>query len=121
MVDGAGEYEDSRIISSHVTKFPAGFDMENDIFTPGKVEEFQRQLTSALRTRGLLRPLQERETTLQEMIEDNEDEKPEDIVKAYDAIISDRTKAFGTVADHLMSTIKTSSLQLYSGIKKVLH
>ena len=83
MVAGADEHDDFRIITSHVTKWPVGFDMEHDIFVPGKVEEFLRLLTAALRSRGLLRTLQEREPTLQELIEENEGESPDDIVDCY--------------------------------------
>ena len=113
MVSGADDHDDLRVISSHVTKWPEGFDMEHDIFVPGKVEEFHRLLTAALRSRGLLQTIHERETTLEEMIDSNPDELPDDIVDAYDAIMVQRAKAFGTVADNMPRCTKMSSLGMH--------
>ena len=48
----AGE-SDPRIQTALVAKWPEAIDVKDGIFVPGKVEKWRRELTAALRTRGL--------------------------------------------------------------------
>ena len=51
----AGGEDAPKVVNALVSKWPDAFDMEHDIFVPGKVEKFLRELTSALRTIGRTR------------------------------------------------------------------
>ena len=63
----AGDGQDHRIQNALVSKWPEPLDMEHDIFVPGKVERWSRELVSALRTRGLWRSISMQEPTLEQM------------------------------------------------------
>ena len=55
MADGVGhDHGGHKLSTALVSKWPDAFDIENDIIKQGKADTFQRGLTSALRTRGLL-------------------------------------------------------------------
>ena len=51
----SGKYDPSgkSFASTLVSPWPQPFDLDNDIFVPGKADTFRMELTSALVTRGL--------------------------------------------------------------------
>ena len=111
MVDGA-EVHGTRGLSSTalVAQWPTPLDIEVDTFLPGKVENFDRELTAALRSRGCLDALLRRAPTLQELTTAYPDEDPYDIVECLDSILCDRKRIFAVLADHLPRCLKLSSL-----------
>ena len=108
----AGGEHAPRVVTSLVSKWPEPFDMEHDIFVPGKVEKFLRELTSALRTRQLFEVLRRRPPSLQAMVLDYPNEDVSFIMEVYDSMMDDRVAALSMVADNLPSVIKYSSLSM---------
>ena len=51
--------------------FPEFIDVNIDILVQGRADTFQRQLTSALRTRGVYGVLMQKQPTLTEVMEEN--------------------------------------------------
>ena len=72
MVDRAAhDPSQPKLQTALVSKWPEGFDIESDITKQGKADTFQRTLTSALRTRGMLQPIVEAQPTLDEVLKNN--------------------------------------------------
>ena len=53
--------------STLTTEWPKAFDIKNDIFTPGLVDRFKREMRAALSTRGLLEHVLNRPVTMIEI------------------------------------------------------
>ena len=91
----AGEF-DSRISTAVVSSWPEPLDIEVDIFIPGKVEKWTRELVSALRTRKLYDTLRQLPPTLQQIAEENPDDDASIVVAAFDDIMEERQQALDT-------------------------
>ena len=83
----------AKIDNALVSKWPEPIDMEHDIFVPGKVEKWQRELISALRTRGLYEFIRNKAPTLEDVALEFPDEDPNDIVLAFKSMMLDRQES----------------------------
>ena len=107
----AGE-SDSRIQTALVAKWPEPIDVKDGIFVPGKVEKWSRELTAALRTRGLLESLRTRAPSIEELCDQFPNEDVDVVVELYDDITIERKRHLETVADNLPSVVLYSSMTM---------
>ena len=111
MVDRmAHDPSQTKLQTALVSKWPEGFDIESDITKQGKADTFQRTLTSALRTRGMLQPIVEAQPTLDEVLRENPGRSVDEAQDFLDEVRQVDDKAMATVADLLMPTIKFEAL-----------
>ena len=76
--------------STLVTPYPEAFHVQNDITVNGKADKFTRQLSNALRTRGLLRACTDREITYDDVAAANRGADPQEIRRLYDNMSQQR-------------------------------
>ena len=107
----AGE-SDSRIQTALVAKWPEPIDVKDGIFVPGRVEKWNRELTAALRTRGLLQSLRTRAPSIEELCDQFPNEDVDVVVELYDDIMAERQRHLETVADNLPSVVLYSSMTM---------
>ena len=81
---------DPRIQSALVAKWPEPIDVRNGIFIPGRVEKWSRELTAALRTRGLYEELRLRAPTVEDLCDQFPNEHVDDIMLAFDEMLIER-------------------------------
>ena len=96
--------------STLTAEWPKTFDTRNDIFVPGKVDTFIRELRAALQTRGLLDSIEQRAPTLQEIASFNPNATGDQVSDMYDIVMATRHKAHVAAAAKLPSVIKLDSL-----------
>ena len=63
MVTSGNDLSTKGLAATLVSQWPQAFDIENDIFIPGKADIFRMELASALMTRGLYTYLASRPVT----------------------------------------------------------
>ena len=70
--DGSGVgFYPTKINSALTSAFPKAIDIESDIIKQGLVDTYLRELKSALRTRGLMDVIEQREPSIEEIISAN--------------------------------------------------
>ena len=107
----AGE-SDSRIQTALVAKWPEPIDVKDGIFVPGRVEKWNRELTAALRTRGLLQSLRTRAPSIEELCDQFPNEDVDVVVELYDDIMAEQKRHLEPVADNLPSVVLYSSMTM---------
>ena len=103
---------DPRIQSALVAKWPEPIDVRDGIFIPGRVEKWSRELTAALRTRGLYEELRLRAPTIEDLCDQFPNEHVDDIMLAFDEMLKERQSRLETVADNLPSVVLYSSMSM---------
>ena len=103
---------DPRIQSALVAKWPEPIDVRDGIFIPGRVEKWNRELTAALRTRGLLESLRTRAPTVEELCDQFPNGHIDDFVAAFDMMATERQSHLENVADNLPAVVLYSSMSM---------
>ena len=79
---------------------------------PGRVEKWSRELTAALRTRGLLEALRTRAPSIEELCDQFPNEDVDVVVEFYDDITAERKRHLERVADNIPSVVLYSSMTM---------
>ena len=103
-------HSSARNDSTLTTEWPKPFDIKNDIFLPGKVSTYKREMNAALATRGLLDHLINRPATMQEIATANPLAAGEEVQDMYVMLTSARLTAFRAAAPRLATLVKTDTL-----------
>ena len=96
--------------STVVTPWPSPFCVHTDIFTPGKVDTFVRELDNALRTRKLLEPILSAPLTLADVLTANPGATAEQCQQLYDNAILTTQEKLKDAAANLPLVVKTATL-----------
>ena len=108
--DGSGVGLSNKINSALTSPFPKAIDMESDITKQGIVDTFLRELKSALRTRGLMDIIEQREPTIDEAMAANKGIPDDDALNILDTLLATRQRKAANLADVLSQVIVWSSM-----------
>ena len=100
----------NKINSALTSAFPKAIDIESDITKQGLVDTYLRELKSALRTRGLMDIIEQREPSLEEVISANKGISTNDAQDILDKMLATRQKQTANLADVLLQVVVWSSM-----------
>ena len=103
--DGSGVGYTNKINSALTSPFPKAIDIESDITKQGCVDTFLRELKSALRTRGLMDIIEQREPSLDEVVEANMGIPRDDAQQILDKLMATRQRLTANLADVLSQVV----------------
>jgi hypothetical protein len=103
--DGSGVGFPNKINSALTSPFPKAIDMENDITKQGCVDTYLRELKSALRTRGLMDVIEQREPTIDEVMSANKSIPRDDAHMILDKLLTTRQRQAANLADVLSQVV----------------
>ena len=108
---GSGYGSDPPKVSTALcTPFPAPIHLVDDIIKQGYADSFQRQLISALRSRGLMDSIEEALPELEDILEANKDVSASDAQNFLDSLESTQQANMARVADLMSVTVLWTSL-----------
>ena len=110
MVTSGNDLSTKGLAATLVSQWPQAFDIENDIFIPGKADIFRMELASALMTRGLYTYLASRPVTKADLQLANPHAADEQIEEALQLQVLERQRQMAMVAANLPRTVKGLSL-----------
>jgi hypothetical protein len=108
--DGSGVQSVGRVQSALTSDFPKEIDINIDIVKPEVASTFQRQVVSALRSRGLFAFLEYAEPTLDDLAAANPGVSAEALLQKHTALQAAFQEYDNKVADLLPNLVKWSSL-----------
>ena len=108
VADGADEPRG--VSSALTTSWPSPFDLDKDLFEPGKVDSFKRELNAAFETRGLLVHIRSQAPALLTLAREYPNDDAAMLVDLYDDLMEERRKAFRTMAAFLPRVLKMGSV-----------
>lgn len=107
---GVGSYP-TKINSALTSAFPKAIDIESDIIKQGLVDTYLRELKSALRTRGLMDIIEQREPSIDEVISANRGISTNDAQNILDNMLATRQRQTANLADILSQVLVWSSMR----------